>query len=252
MPLETKDVLSYLNIEGVDNLDQFKEKFDPEFVRKAQLKDVKSEEYKEIYTAAAGKLLGTVRSNFVSIAKKYGAEFKPEETERDVKFEDIMTVGLDRVKESYEKKLQDLQIKVGQPDEVAKQWEDKYKKLESKAADTEKLLQGLQETNKNLQTTFDTEKGTWANQVKSIKLDTIVAKDREKIKWNTAAKPLEKTGFFADFEKNYKLDLDENSNLEIFTSKGERIPHHKVCWIAKSTSAHASAFGTRVVFIVPG
>jgi len=217
MPIKPEEITAYLGIEA-DSMDQFKEKFDPEFVRKSLIKDPKSDVHKELFPLVIGKFAGTVQKDFIHGIKDMGIELAPEEV-KDKKVEDIIKLGLEKAKDFYSSKIADYESKVGQgKDEAVKEWETKYTKL------TDKFTQ-LDGLHKTLQQTYESEKGGFQNQIKGIRLENIIAKENEKIKWNTAAKPLEKDGFFANLEKNYKRDLDETGNLEIFDSKGQRIPN---------------------------
>ncbi len=241
MPIESKEVNSYLGFDEkeVDSIDKFKEKFDGEFVRKAALKDYNSAEHKEFFPIAIGRVAGTLEKDVTKYAKEAGAEITPEEI-KGKRIQEVVDIAWHKAEDVWKNKIADLEKNAGAgKDELVKELEGKYQKLEKKFGDLNTLHAGLQST-------YNEEKTGWQSQVKTIKLDNILSKKHEGIKWNTAAKPLEKEGFFAHLKNNYKVDLDETGNLDLFDKSGARIPNPAKAGTWKSYDDILAEEGTKL------
>lgn len=218
MPIESKEVLEYLNIDGAEKFEDFRAKFESAYIKKTPSA---IKEDKELYGAIVGKLTGSVRTSFLRDIKKQGVELKDEEIE-GLEIEKIIDTGLGKLKTVFSTQIEEVKKNAGKPSQELEQaWTERLTKKDEKIRD--------------LQTLLDTSKQEWQNkeaeftgQLKNIKLDTRRSDLEREFKWASDADELKKEGFKSVMSKKYKLDLDENGDaLEIFNAKGERIPNPK-------------------------
>lgn len=220
MPIESKEILDYLGLESVEKLEDFREKFDPVFVRKAAIKDDK-----ELHASLIGKVLGSSRTTIVNKLKEDGIEFEPGEIaemkESKIPVEQIFEKGITKLKNHYQAQLDAVKANVGKPsEELEKAWQEKIHKAESKAKDYEARWETAKKE-------FEAKEVEFNGKLKGTILDTRKADLERDFKWSSDADELKKEGFKSVMAKKYKLDLDESGTLEIFNSKGERIPNPK-------------------------
>ena len=153
------------------------------------------------------------------MAKESGVDI-PDDEIKGKRLEDVVAIAFAKTKDTFGNKISELEKAAGTgKDELVKEWETKFDKLNKKHGELDQLHKGLQ-------TTYEHEKSGWQGQIKNIKLENLLSKKHENIKWSTAAKPLEKEGFFAHLKNNYTVDLDETGgSLELFDKSGKRIPN---------------------------
>lgn len=217
MPIESKDVLEYLNLDGVDKLEDFRSKFESTYIKKTPSA---IKEDKELYGSIVGKLTGSIRTSFLRDMKKEGVEIKDEEI-KDLEIEKIIDTGVGKLKEIYSGQIEEAKKNAGKPsEELEKAWNEKLTKKDDKIRD----LQNLLDTTKK---EFEHKEAEFNGKIKNTILNTRKTDLWREAKWSSEADELKKKGFQAVFSEKYKLDLDENENLEIFNTKGERIPNPK-------------------------
>lgn len=221
--IDNKEIFNYLGIseDGIENLDSFREKFETEFVKKSVLKDVKSNEYKEFAPTFVGKITGSTQTTLNRKLKEYGIELDANEI-KDKRIEDVIELGVSRLHESLNSKVYDLENKLTKgKDEATKELETKYNTITKKYSELESLHNGLKNE-------YQSAEETWKNNLKNERLNHLVAKQHETIKWKAGIKDIEREGFFGRIKNNYKVDYDETSNqLEVFDANGNRIPNPK-------------------------
>ena len=221
--IENKDILNYLGIEETDieSLDAFREKFENEFVKKSVLKDPKSNEYKEFAPTFVGKVTGSTQTALNRKLKEFGIELEASEIQGK-KIEDVIETGVTRLAETLNSKVVDLEGKLTKgKDEVTKELETKFGSISKKYSELESAYSSLK-------TEYQTAEDDWKNKFKSEKVNYLVAKQNESIKWKAGIKDIEREGYFSRLKNNYKIDLDEQSNsLEVFDVNGNRIPNPK-------------------------
>lgn len=213
--MELKDILEYLGVGEVENLDQFKEKFDPEFIRKKNALD--NEDIKKTVT---GRYFGSQTTNLKKIARENGIELSGEEIE-GLQVEDIAGLMLSKVKESSNARINELKESITEPNEALNSLQEKYDKLvnsnkEYKAANKE-LLNKVEE----IQKAKDSE-------IKNYKLNTFKTSQLGKIKFKQNMSDIEKTGFNTLLDSKYVLDFDEEGKEIITDKEGKRIENPKV------------------------
>lgn len=230
--IENKEIFDYLgiNTEGIENIDSFREKFENEFVKKSVLKDSKSNEYKEFAPTFVGKITGSTQTALNRKLKEYGVEIDANEI-KDKRIEDVVEYGVSKLFDSLNGKVGDLENKLTKgKDEATKELETKYNTITKKYSELESLHNGLKNE-------YQSAEEKWKNTLKQEKINHLIAKQHEGIKWKAGIKDIEREGFFGRIKTNYKIDFDETSNqLEVFDVNGNRIPNPKKSGTWKSYS----------------
>lgn len=221
--IEQNEIFNYLGIDanGIDNIDSFREKFETEFVKKSVLKDSKSNEYKEFAPTFVGKITGSTQTALNRKLKEYGVEIDANEI-KDKRIEDVVEMGISRLYDSLNGKVYDLENKLTKgKDEATKELETKYNTINKKYSELESL-------HNSLKNEYQSAEEKWKNNLKQERINHLIAKQHEGIKWKAGIKDIEREGFFGRIKSNYKIDFDETSNqLEVFDVNGNRIPNPK-------------------------
>jgi len=218
MAIEQKELLEYLGIDSVENLEDFRSKFEPVYVRKNSVKDDK-----ELHQSVVGKVIKAATQTIVQDLKSSGIEFEDGEVKemKEIPIEQVFSKGMAKLKNHFASKIAELETKAGNGnDEKVKEVTTKFEKLQAKH-DQEKALW---EQTKGL---FEQEKSGWVNEKKNIKLSSKVGDAFKSIKWKTGVSEIEKKGFLSLVNEKYKIDLDEKDELFIADSQGQRIKHPK-------------------------
>lgn len=220
-PTEIFDVLG-IKSDEIKSLEDFRVTFEKEFIRKNQV-----EQDKDISSKIFGKRIGSVESKVKSISKKHGVDFTADEI-KDKQVEDLIELSFSKIIDNNNKIVDDLKKEsTGSKDEVAKGWEEKYTKLESKYKDTEGLLQSTKNDFEGFKTQTATER-------KNDKLNIFKEQSLGKLKFKPNIKEVEKAGFLSIIDSKYDLDLDEQGSLFVKDKKGERLKSAKVVGTFKS------------------
>jgi hypothetical protein len=221
--IDNKEIFNYLGIpdEGIESIDSFRERFESEFVKKSVLKDTKSNEYKEFAPTFVGKVTGSTQTTLNRKLKEYGIELDANEI-KDKRIEDVIEMGVSKLYDSVSERVVDLEGKLSKgKDEATKELETKYNSISKKYSELEQLHNGLKNE-------YQSAEEKWKNNLKNERVNHLVAKQHEGIKWKAGIKDIEREGFFGRIKSNYKIDYDENSNqLEVFDVNGNRIPNPK-------------------------
>lgn len=212
MAIELTNIYDYLSFDpkDLDTPEKFKAKFDEIYIRQS---DAASDP--AFIDKAFGKNILKTVTAAKKIAEGMGVELDKEQL-KDKKFDEQIAYILTASVKAKEEKIKDLETKIGAPGEAEKVWAEKYSKLESKLNDTTKLHTATVTAFDEYKTATETEKKTWA----------VTAANKElwgKAKFASGAKELEKVGFQAQFEKNFKWQIDETGNPFLGNEKGERI-----------------------------
>lgn len=222
-PIQPNDIYQYLGIEedGIDSIESFRDKFEGEYVKKSVIKDPKSNEYKELMPSFVGRVTGSTQTALNRKLKEYGIELDAEEI-KDKRIEDVLEFGISKLADTMHGKITELESRNGKgSDEVAKEFETKLSSYKKKYTE-------LEDAHTKLKQEFVNAEENWKTNLKSERINHLVAKENEKIKWKNGIKDIEKEGFFSRLKNNYKIDYDETSNqLDIFDSQGNRIPNTK-------------------------
>jgi hypothetical protein len=221
MPLEPKQILEFLGVpDTIEDIDGVKEYVQSNYFTSAQLEDPKDPIHKKYVHSIVGKMAGTTMQSLTKTIKSFDAELSPEEV-KDLGIEKVVELGVRKVAELKDKKIAELTSQLSQgSDEKVKEYQTKLEK----ATQRERELQDLLTTNENRFKDFEHKHIT---ELKGTKLQTKKDELFKQAKISKASE-LEREGFFAHLEKNFKFDLSDNGDLEVFTATGERIKHDKV------------------------
>lgn len=218
--MEFKEVANFLGLkeDEIKTIDDFKAKFDTEFIRTSAINE-DSEPVKKIL----GRTFGTIENELKKFTKAH---------ELDIDFDSDDLKGK-RVNEKYKfvlnkfdenKKtiIDDLTAKAGQGnDDKVKELESKLEKQKTKLSDVEGLL-------KNTSLEFETFKGTKEKEIKNVKLNIHKNEIFAKANFLPEVNEYAKKGFLNEFQEKYQLDLDENEKPVILNKDGKQIPNPKV------------------------
>lgn len=215
MPIEAKDILDYLGIDGVEKMEDFRGKFEPSYIKKSMI-----DSDDEIKGSLFGKVAGTLETEVKSELKKVGVELADGEF-KGMKIEKVVATGLQKLNDYYAGKIKEISETAGKgSDEKYKALEEKYQKLEGKYKDTDNLLKQSTETWNKKESEFN-------QSIKNVKLQHQLGREYEGIKWKSGITEIEKKGFHAHIGEKYKIDFDEKEILIPLTTDGHRIPDPK-------------------------
>lgn len=220
--LKPQDLLKMLGLpaEEATSLEEIREKFEQTYVPIEALKDPKNPHAQNLAPAFVGKVTGVTATALKRKLKSYGLDLTAEEM-KDKPLEQLVELGLEKLSESQGQKLKSLEEQLSQSsDQKSQELSSKLEKLQNKYNDTQALLE-------QARANYEHEKATWENQLKGQKLDWARAKTHESIKWRPDVKEVEREGFFARLNREYKLELDDQGRLEVLDATGKRIPSAK-------------------------
>jgi hypothetical protein len=199
----TKELLEYLGLKEseIKTIDDFKSTFDKTFIRTAAINGES-----EVVKHEVGKVFSQLDAETKKLAKAHGVELGDDY--KQLKFiNEKVDYILKKKDESYGAKITELQGQVGKSsEEVVKTWEEKYGKLKNKYSETEEMLN-------NVKTEYEGFKVNSSKELKSVKLNTLIAKELEGLKLKSTITPIEKKGFMAEINDKYNFDLDETDKL---------------------------------------
>ena len=215
--MELKDVLSYLGADKeFKDINEFKEYFDPAFIRKdIALKD---DNFRKQVTGTAFMSVG--QNLRKGLKEKYELEIPNSELENS-QLEDFVFGNIEKIKGSYEAKIKDLEAKITTPNEALKDIESKYSTLE-------KRYKEQVNATKALESEYTGYKENSVNEMKNFKINLHKKDMFGKIKFKSDISEIEKIGFDNLLTSKYKLDIDETGETLILDSKGNRIQNEKV------------------------
>lgn len=219
MAIEPKEIFDYLGVEGAEKLEDFRTKFESTYIRKDRLADDK-ELVSSLISPRLGKIAGATQVTLIADLKKLGIEISKDEI-KDLPLEDAVEYGIKKAGAHFTSKIAELESKAGTGgDEKVKELETKFQKLQAKYEQEHSLFEQTKQS-------FEQERQSFANEKKGIKMQSKVGDAFKSIKWKTGASEIEKKGFLSLVNEKYKIDLDEQDELFIADSKGQRIPHPK-------------------------
>ena len=208
------DLLNFVGIakpeDGEITMDYIKENFAKTFVHRDKVI-----EDDKLVNQIFGRKIGSVDTKIRSLAKEQGVEFT--EDHKDMKIEELIGHAFGGVKSVYENKIQELQAGAGGDSEAVKAWEDKYKAIETKYSDTQRLLDEAVQKHTAFVDQTNQEK-------KQFKLNTVIGGAMESVKFKNDISEVEKAGFKALLNDRYKFDLDEEGRaFAMSTETGQKI-----------------------------
>jgi hypothetical protein len=204
--MEAKDILSYIGLEGVTDMDTFKSKFNEKHISREMA--VKDEDIKKAVTGAVyGSLFREAKRKF----KDAGVEFEAGEVaDNDVK--SLLDIGTGKIASKFE------ELTAAVPD--VKKWEEKLQKESRKASELSELLNATKSELEKVQTEAVT-------KVKAVKLDVAKKDIFGKIKFGESVNEFTRKGFDVTMSEKYKLDIDEETGGAVIldAATGSRVKH---------------------------
>lgn len=216
--MELKDIFEYMGFEKEPtNIDEFKETVKSNWTLKKQAVEDES-----IRKAVLGSSFKSVGQNIrKKINESYGLEIPNSELE-NTQLEDFVFNNIEKIKTSYEAKIQDYEKKITEPNEVLKEYETKLSTFE-------KRLNEEKNAKKAIEQEYNQFKEVKTNELKNYKIDVLKKDIFSKIKFSNEVSDVAKIGYNALIESKYNIDFDENNEpIVVSKNNGERIPNEKV------------------------
>lgn len=209
--IDLKQLNEFAGIEA-ENFDQFKEQFQSKFVLKENV--IKDPELTEKLT---GKILGSQMTKIRQMFKEEGIEFSEEETKTIKKNEELLVLGMSKLKGGYINQLEDVKKSstIG-TDQRLQEYEAKLAKIEKEKNDIKAAWKSTGEE-------FERYKVDIANSIKGKEIEFRLAKAKESLKLRPKINEAEKAGFEAILRSRLKFDMDESGQLVTMNANGERI-----------------------------
>ena len=207
---EQAELIKFLDLQEVENLDKAKEAFSQKFVKQEEL------------SSKIGKITGSI----TNVARKAFEPFGVNLTEddfKDKKIEDVLRSASEKASESYNTKISELEKRAkGQgSEELIKEWETKYSKVEKQLSETEKARQ-------ESISAFESFKTEVQEKEKTSKINSIYEKSLSALKPDPTVSEITLKGFRSHINENFKIDFDDKGDAVIFDKKtGERIKSGK-------------------------
>ena len=207
---EQAELIKFLDLQEVENLEKAKEAFSQKFVKQEEL------------SSKIGKITGSI----TNVARKAFEPFGVNLTEddfKDKKIEDVLRSASEKASESYNTKISELEKRAkGQgSEELIKEWETKYSKVEKQLSETEKARQ-------ESISAFESFKTEVQEKEKTSKINSIYEKSLSALKPDPTVSEITLKGFRSHINENFKIDFDDKGDAVIFDKKtGERIKSGK-------------------------
>lgn len=208
------DLKSFCEFTGIEaeNFDQFKEQFQSKFIVKENvIKDP------EITDKIYGKIMGSQMTKIRQMFKEEGVEFTEEETKAIKKNDELLVLGLNKLKGGFINQIEDVKKSnsVG-ADQRLSEYEARIAKIEKEKNDIKAAWKSTGEE-------FEKYKFEMASSLKQKEVDFRLAKAKETLKMRPKINEAERAGFEAILKNRLKFDLDDNGQLVTMNANGERI-----------------------------
>lgn len=208
--MELKDIFEYtgLNADEVKSVDDFKKAFDEKFTT---LDQAKSE---------LGRRIGSIETEIKRAYRNNGIDFDQDEI-KDKKLEEWVGLGVDKLKNTYEGQIKDLEGKASGGGS---------KDIEKLKSEYEGQIQSLSKKYSELEDLHNTSKEEWQsavsekdNQLKTVKLDIHKKNLMGQLKLKQGISDLEKRGFEATLNEKLRFDFDDKGDFIVTNTNGDRI-----------------------------
>ena len=208
------DLKSFCEFTGIEaeNFDQFKEQFQSKFIVKENvIKDP------EITDKIYGKIMGSQMTKIRQMFKEEGVEFTEEETKAIKKNDELLVLGLNKLKGGFINQIEDVKKSntVG-ADQRLSEYEARIAKIEKEKNDIKAAWKSTGEE-------FEKYKFEMASSLKQKEVDFRLAKAKESLKMRPKINEAERAGFEAILKNRLKFDLDDNGQPVTMNANGERI-----------------------------
>jgi flagellar biosynthesis GTPase FlhF len=205
-PEEALELVNFLNLNEVENLEEAKEKFQENWVNSKELND------------KIGKINGTIAHVAKRAFEPFGVSLT-EEDFKDKKAQDVLRMASEKARDNYEKQQEEWQQRADKSgsEELVKEWEKKYKSLEKKVNEVDGARQ-------EAITQFEQFKIKIAEEQKQSKINHTFEKELSSIKLDPSVNEFTIKGFKATIGEKYAIDLEEDGNVYVKDRKsGERL-----------------------------
>lgn len=208
------DLKSFCEFTGIEaeNFDQFKEQFQSKFIVKENvIKDP------EITDKIYGKIMGSQMTKIRQMFKEEGVEFTEEETKAIKKNDELLVLGLNKLKGGFINQIEDVKKSnsVG-ADQRLSEYEARIAKIEKEKNDIKAAWKSTGEE-------FEKYKSDISTAMKQKEIDYKVSKAKESLKLRAKINEAERAGFESILKNRLKFDMDDTGSLVIMNSNGERI-----------------------------
>lgn len=205
-PEEQAELVKFLNLEGEEDLEKAKEKFQNSYLPVEQHK------------STIGKLTGTIATNVKKAFGQIGVQLTDDEL-KDRKIEEVIVSASEKAKSLLDEQKQEWEKRAtaSGSEEVIKEWEKKYKTVEKKLTEAEQAR--LDAIN-----SFDQFKVQVETEKKQGKIEHVFNSALNSIKFDPSVNEFTKKGFIATINEKYVIDLEDDGNAVVKDKKtGDRI-----------------------------
>jgi hypothetical protein len=203
-----EEILNFIGIDKVEDLDTFKVEFNSRFV---PLNDAHNNP--DIQQRVVGKRMTEITSKLADFGKSVGLDVTFDQLAKK-KVEEVIT----DFKGSLSERLQELSNAANSGTD--KRVHDLAKQLEEK----DKSLNQFKEEWEKTANEFNAYKEQAASNIKSYKVNHQLDSLKSKIAWVDDINDIYREGFEIYINKNYVFDLDENERLIVKDKEGKFIP----------------------------
>lgn len=215
MPIEPKEIFSYLGIPETETLDDFKQKFDTSFV-KADPQAIKGN--KELWGTVTGVYNETNKGIFKRIAKENGIELVGNDL-------DGLNIG-EVISTMLPKALKNLTTEIGTLKEAAgKGVNEKVAAVQSEYEKFKAEVTPKVQEYEKLKSDFETFKTTAAKEKSDFILNHKKEEQWQKFPYAQAAGNMAKAGFKNHVESKYGWVTDESGEVFPTDKAGNKIPN---------------------------
>lgn len=204
-PEEQAELIKFLNLEEAENIEAAKEKFQADFLPAKTLNE------------KVGKITGTINSLAPKLFTDFGVSLTDEDF-KGKKTEEVLQLAASKASENYKAKITELEAraegKAGE--EVLKQWEQKYTKLE-KQLNEEKTLKA------NVATEFEQFKLGIESKEKNHKVQSALENGLKEIKLDPTVSQLTVEGFKGLIKSKYTIEIEDDAPVIKDAKTGEKI-----------------------------
>jgi len=202
--MELKDLLDYLGVEDVKDLDAFKKSFSGKYITRAEANDDD-----EIKSKITGKITGSI----TTLAKRlFGLS---SEEINGKKWEEIVELG----KAKQDSLIEELKSKQGQSSDEA------VKELQAKLEKANARLQEYKDNNSLLQKTLEDTKADYEGRFKTEKINNILATEKSKVQTKLKSDLSKAEQHYLDslIKESIKVDFDDQNEVLVLNSEGKRL-----------------------------
>jgi transcription initiation factor IIE alpha subunit len=202
--MEIKDLLDYLGVEDVKDLDAFKKSFSEKYITRAEANDDD-----EIKSKITGKITGSI----TTLAKRLFGLTSEEINGK--KWEEIVELG----KAKQDSLIEELKSKQGQSSDEA------VKELQAKLEKANARLQEYKDNNSLLQKTLEDTKADYEGRIKTEKINNILATEKSKVQTKLKSDLSKAEQHYLDslIKESIKIDFDEQNEVLVLNAEGKRL-----------------------------